>query len=386
MKAINRRNFLRTGAISAAGLSLAASAKANSLLNTSNRSDVISRKLGNTGIELPVLSMGVGKCDSPAVVKAALKLGVRHFDTAHRYQQGNSEKMLGEVLKDYSREDFVIATKVKATDTKEQFLEKFEESLTRLQMDHVDILYLHAVSTVDQLMNEEMVAALKQVKKDGKAKHIGVSTHKNEPEIIQGAIDSDLYEIVLCAINFKQDHKEALREKINLAAEKGIGIVAMKVMAGGFLDKEKQEPVNFTAALKWPLQNEGVATTIPSMVNLEQLMNNSAILNDISLDSKEKEDLAVAQNAQGLYCNACKECVSTCKNQLAIPELMRAYMYCYGYSEAKKAKELLSSLNTPSKSCEECDTCTAHCPKGFKIAEKIKDISRLENTPSEFLT
>lgn len=387
MKSFNRRNFIRTSAIGVAGFGIAQNAKA-AQTNSTNASanEVITRKLGNTGINLPVLSMGVGRCDSPAVVKAALKLGVKHFDTAHRYQRGNSERMLGDVLKDYNRDSFVISTKIKTTNTKEEFLEMFEESLSRLQMDYVDILYLHAIGSREDLLNNEMMQALKIAKKSGKAKHIGVSTHKNEPEVIQAAIDSQFYEIVLSAINFKQEHAVELKEKIALANKNGIGIIAMKVMAGGFLDKEKEQPVNYKAALKWILQDENVHSTIPSMINLEQLMDNSAILNDINLTDEEQKSVLLAQKEQGLFCNGCSQCVPSCKKQLPIPELMRAYMYTYGYGESLKAKELISDLNIDENACESCKVCTATCIKGFHISEKLSDIARLQNTPTEFLT
>ncbi len=79
----------------------------------------------------------------------------------------------------------------------------------------------------------------RELKKQGKVRFVGMSTHKNEPDIIQAAIDSNFYDVVLTTLNFSQGHADKIREKIALAAEKGIGIVAMKTMAGGFSDKEQ---------------------------------------------------------------------------------------------------------------------------------------------------
>ena len=98
---INRRKFIRNSAVGITGLTIAGQAKAGSPTTSAANKEVISRNLGQTGIKVAVLGMGVGRCDSPAVVKAAIQLGVTHFDTAHRYQKGNSERMLGEVLKEY---------------------------------------------------------------------------------------------------------------------------------------------------------------------------------------------------------------------------------------------------------------------------------------------
>ena len=119
---------------------------------------IIRRKLGKTGLELPVVSMGVMRSDNPALVKAAMDAGIRHFDTAHVYQGGKNETMLGEVFKDYPRDSFTLATKIPLDDvdrhtgtigpeaTKESILAKMDISLQRLQMDYVDILYLHGVA------------------------------------------------------------------------------------------------------------------------------------------------------------------------------------------------------------------------------------------------
>ena len=74
--------------------------------------EMITRTLGQTGLELPILSMGVMRADTPNIVKAAYDSGVKLFDTAHGYQRGKNEEMLGEFFKDRSRDSFTIATKV----------------------------------------------------------------------------------------------------------------------------------------------------------------------------------------------------------------------------------------------------------------------------------
>lgn len=385
MNTLNRRRFLQTGIAGVAGLGIATTLKAQPL-EGKNQTKIVKRKLGKTGIELPVLSMGVGACNSPSVVKGAMKLGIVHFDTAHVYQQGNSEKMLGEVLKEYPRDSFVIATKVKITDSKETFLKTLNESLERLQIPFVDILYLHAASSREDILNPLMLEAMAEAKSSGKAKHTGISTHKNEIEVLQAAVESNFYEVVLTAINFQQQHRFELMEAINQAANAGLGIVGMKVMAGGYLDKEKTQPVNCLAALKWVLQNENIHTTIPSMVNLEQLLQNAVVLENIELNELEKEQLQLASNQSGLYCNACGKCIPGCKHSLPVPELMRAYMYAFGYKETKKAKDLLVSVNSTLSSCHECSACTAKCVKGFDVPAKISEVSQLLSIPDEFLT
>lgn len=385
MSTLNRREFLKNSFLGASGTLIALPTSSHPFTTPEDSPQVIKRKLGKTGMELPVVSMGVMRADNPGLVRAALKAGLVHLDTAHGYQKGKNEEMLGDVLKDYPRESFVIATKV-GPGSKEDFLARFELSLQRLRMPYVDILYLHGLSSRDSVLAPEMMDIMKELKASGKAKHLGVSTHKNEPEVIQAAIDSGVYEVVLAAINFRQDHYAEVRAAVARAAKAGVGIVAMKTMAGAFFDTDRKEPINCKAALKWVLQDENVTTSIPGITSYDMLAENAAINSDLTLTDKEKSDLRLAQLQGGLYCNACEECVGTCRHSLPIPELMRSYMYTYGYGNALMGQELVGSLKVGLNPCTGCDSCTVTCRKGFGVRERIADVARLQTVPEEFLS
>ena len=386
MKSVNRRLFLKTSTAGAVGAVVAPTiVSGNSPVVVKDSGEIIKRKLGNTGIELPVISMGAAHCTSDSVVKGALKMGINHFDTAHVYLEGNNERFLGEVLKEFPRDSFTIATKVKSCDTKEEYMNLFNESMERLQMEYVDILFLHGVSSYDQAFNEIMVDTLKSIKAEGRAKHIGMSTHRNEPEVIRAAIDNDLFEVVLLAINFKQEQYPKSIEMMAKASDAGIGIIGMKVLAGGYLDKEKTKPVNKKAAAKFVLENKNMNAIIPSLSNLEDLQEFEPLLRDLTITDEEKADLELASLESGLYCNGCSQCVGTCAKKLDIPNLMRAYMYTYGYGKPARAKELVSRFNYGINPCVDCSNCTVQCTKDFKVAERITDVSRLLTIPDEFL-
>ncbi len=398
---INRRKFLASSVLGAssvvAGATGLKSLEKNPDLTRKKTKKIIYRTLGKTGIKLPVISMGVFRVDNPNLVKAALTEGIVHFDTANSYQQGRNEEMLGKILKDYPRDSFVIATKVKPSGeinktglysekaTEEDFMKKFDKSMERLGLDYVDILYHHAVSKREAVLHEPVLNAMKKIKASGRAKHLGVSTHKNEPEVIRAAIESGVYEVVLTSYNFKQNHIPEMNKAIKEAAKQGLGIVGMKNLAGGFLDKEKQKPVNAKAAMRWALQNTDVHTLIPGITNFEYLEEGVEVMTDIKMSSVEEDDLLAAANEQGMYCNACSTCVPQCKKNLPIPELMRAYMYTYGYREVKKAKDLLASLDLPGNACADCNDCTVSCVKEFAVADKIADVSRLLDVPEDFI-
>ncbi len=401
-KSLNRRRFLISSVLGTAGIAAGTSSlRANETapeLAKHKKKKVIYRTLGRTGIKVPVISMGVMRADNPALVKAALAKGITFLDTANSYQEGRNEEMLGKLLKDYPRESYYIATKVHPSGknrktgmysekaTEEDFMNKFNVSMGRLGIEYVDILYHHAVGNGKAALHEPVLTAMKKIKKSGRARFLGISTHKNEPEVIRAAVKSGVYDVVLVAYNFKQDHIDEMNAAIKEAADAGLGVVGMKNLAGGFLDKEKQKPVNAKAALKWALQNPNVHTLIPGFTNFEQLDECLTVMTNIKMHSKEKHELLLASNDQGLYCNACSKCVAQCKKDLPIPELMRAYMYTYGYREIKKAKDLLADLELPSANpCIDCDECTVNCVKDFAVADKIADVTRLLDVPEEFI-
>jgi len=145
-------------------------------------------------------------------------------------------------------------------------------------MDYVDMLYLHGVDSREVALHPEFLEALSLLKQQGKIRFAGVSTHRNEPDVVAAITESDVYDIVLSAYNFTMEHRDRLKEKIALAAEKGIGIIAMKTMAGGFLDKERTKPVDCKAALKWVLQDPNVHTTIPGIITFDQLTENFSVM------------------------------------------------------------------------------------------------------------
>ena len=396
MKNINRRGFLRTGIAGAAGI-VALSPVLTSAATSNQQKDIISRTLGKTGMKIPVISFGVMRADNPNLCKAAYEKGIKLFDTANGYQNGNNETMLGNLLKDYPRNSFYLATKVKPAGvdregkpsdqtTAEDFLSKFNTSLSRLKMDYVDILYIHDIRNPEMLEYKPIINAVKNLKKEGKIKFIGFSTHANEPVVIDAAAGMDTWDVILTSYNFKQTYINELNSAIKKANQAGIGIVAMKTMAGGgFLDKEKTKPINSTAALKWVLSNPDVTTTIPGMTDFDQLDLNIKILADISITDQEKKDLLIASAEKGLYCTGCTTCLSACPLNLPVPDLMRAYMYAYGYSNPAMAHSLLSELGTNDDPCKECSSCKVECIKKFDIKEKIADISRLVNVPADFL-
>ena len=355
------------------------------------------RRLGRTGIEVPVVSMGVMNADNPNLVRAALNGGMVLLDTAHGYQDGRNEEMLGTILPGRKRDSFVLCTKVFLStldrktglfgpDTRgEEIEEKLGISLKRLGLDHVDILHLHAQSRRESVLLDPVLKGLERVKKAGMTRFVGVSTHKNEPEVIRAAVEAKSYDVVLTSYNFRQDHHLEVQKAIGEAATAGLGVVAMKTQAGVFWDKEKANPINMRAALKWALRDPNVHTSIPGFTTLEQLDADLEVLRDPVLTPEDQLSLVEPRKVAGLYCQGCEQCLSPCVQRLPIPDLMRSYMYRHAYRNSEAAQALLLALDLPPSPCTDCRTCPVVCAKGFDVAERIRDVVGLRNVPRELI-
>ena len=392
----SRRNFFKTSALSIGGLMASRWLEAGAVASTIKDDKILYRTLGKTGIKVPILSSGAIKKDNPNLVKSAFEAGIMHFDTASGYENGENEKMLGGAIKEFEREKLVIGTKVKGETDKEGFfledvtvdscMESINKSLERLQLDYVDILYTHAVKRKEAVLYEPMLEALKKAKEQGKAKYIGVTTHTNMAEVINAAVDCGDYDVVLTSYNYQHKEGSDVEQAIKKAADAGLGIVGMKSQAGKFLDKERQKPVNSIAAIKYVLNNPNIHTLLLSIRSFDQLNEYMAIMNNIELTNEEINELNSYPLEGSIYCLGCEDCVAQCPKRLPIPDLMRAYMYTYGYTELSKGYEVVKSLNLADNPCDNCEVCTVQCRNGFKIAEKVNDIARLKNVPSEFVS
>ena len=110
-----------------------------------------------------------------------------------------------------------------------------------------------------------------------------------------------------------------------------------------------------------------------------------AVMENLALNDTEKEYLQKYASLPGLYCQQCGECLKQCLERLPIPDLMRAYMYTYGYKNIRHGHELVTSLSLPRNICQDCGQCSVKCSIGFNVSAKIRDIARLRDVPSEFL-
>ena len=138
-----------------------------------------------------------GQANLEATIHRSLELGINHIETARGY--GSSEMQLGFLLPKLPRNEIIVQTKVPPFATQKEFLDTFDKSMDYLNLDHVDLLSLHGINNQQfldwSLRKGGSVEAIHKLIDEGRAKHIGFSSHAST-NIIQSAIESDEFEYV----------------------------------------------------------------------------------------------------------------------------------------------------------------------------------------------
>jgi len=180
--------------------------------------------------------MGSGSANSVGFVKAAYFAGVELFFSATYYGEGNNEKLVGEGLKDLPRNSFVIGTAAPpdSLDTRtgsftssvnvDAYIKKAEGSLSRFGLDYVDIFMVPYSSKKEVVLDNNIIKALQELKKSGKTKYIGLSSHANCEEVLKTAADCKIYDVVMISYNFKTQNVSSLNDAIAYAAKAGVGL------------------------------------------------------------------------------------------------------------------------------------------------------------------
>jgi hypothetical protein len=375
----SRRTFL------AAGLALPAAGLANPRLSGTPAAPsaaplatdkLVYRTLGKTGMKVTSVGFGCMITSDGSVIARAAEAGINYFDTARVYQGGNNERMVGAALKS-RRQQVFISTKTHAPD-KAGALAHLDTSLQELGTDHVDVWYLHGKQTAAGI-TDDLLEAQQIAKKAGKIRFAGVSTHTGHAEVIPAAIKSGKIDVILTSYNFTMG--ATIDGLIAQATAAGIGVVAMKVMAGGFRSMRENNPSlgilkregALPAALRWVLKNSQVSTTIPSMTDMDQFEENFKCMPAKFGDGDAKTLAAHLDRIAPVYCRMCSLCNGTCRKGLPIADLLRFVTYADGYGQFALGRERFRELpaGVTNVRCGDCSECTVECPHGVKVAERV---------------
>ena len=329
------------------------------------------RTLGKTGLKVTTLGFGCMTTSDPSVIERADDIGINYFDTARGYQQGNNERMVGAAL-GAKRKQIVLSTKTHAKDKKEM-QEHLETSLRELKTDYIDIWYLHARDKTEDV-TDEMIEFQQLAKKQGKIRFAGLSTH-NSQLMLPFLAQKGTFDVALVAYNFSMD--ATMDQAVETAAKAGIGIVGMKVMAGGFRSLKPTDP-NYSklkrggamlAALKWTLNRPHVATTIPGMTDMDQLDENLQAMANPFSPADQNILTAQMEMISPLYCRMCRKCDGACQQGLPVSDVVRILSYADGYGQFALARERFQELGPKHTAvrCGDCDECTVHCPNWVHV-------------------
>jgi uncharacterized protein len=334
------------------------------------------RTLGKTGLKVTSVGFGCMVTSDGSVIQRAADIGITYFDTARGYSQGNNERMVGAAIKE-RRKNLVLSSKTHAG-TKDEALKDLDTSLKELGTDWLDIWYLHAKSSPDQI-TDELLEAQQVAKKAGKIRFAGVSTHGGQEKLMPFLTTNPKVDVILTSYNFSM--QPVMEKLIADAAAAGKGVVAMKVMAGGFRRLKPGDPTiaklrregAMLAALKWVLRNKDVSTTIPSITDMDQLDENVKAMGTGFGATDEKLLARQLEHIAPLYCRMCGACDGQCKQGLPVADIIRFATYAEGYGQFALGRERYLELpeEQAQAKCATCSGCTITCPNGVRVSERV---------------
>jgi hypothetical protein len=350
------------------------------------------RPLGRTGFEMSDVSFGCAGLADPAVARLAVERGVNYFDTSPDYSRTGSEQALGEGMRGFPRERLFVASKLctadghLASDTPvAKVIEAVEGSLRRLGTDHLDLVHIHAVNTLERLMAPSLHEAFDRLREAGKVRFLGVSSHTPDLEtVMRHAVESGRFDVIMVAYNFR--NWPDLGAIFARARERGVGVVAMKTLKGAhhtrLADFTPTERDSFAqAAFKWVLSNPDVSGLVVSVSRFEQLdeylfaSGQAPGPDDVAL--LERYDRLVSQ----LYCRpGCGACLDHCPHDVPVDDVLRYRMYFESYGREKEALRLYAALDPARRAdrCLGCDApCARACPFEIPIRERMAEADRL---------
>jgi uncharacterized protein len=334
--------------------------------------------LGRTGLKVSTVSFGCMITSDGSVLERAADMGINYFDSARVYAGGNNERMVGAALKS-RRKNIVLSTKTLNTRDKKSAFADLETSLKAFGTDYVDIWYLHDKRSAADI-TDELVEAQQEAKKAGKIRFAGLSLHAGHKDVIPAVIKNGQIDVILTTYNFAMGPE--VEPLLGSAHKAGLGVVAMKVMAGSFrlegidYDRAKsilKRPGAGLAALKWVLRNPNVTCAIPSMTDQEQVDENMKAMSG-SFEDRDRRLLAEELERIGpLYCRACGGCAGTCPKGLPVPDMLRCLMYADGYGQFALGRENFMSLPEEVRMvrCGDCAECAVRCPNGVRVASRL---------------
>jgi predicted aldo/keto reductase-like oxidoreductase len=413
---MKRRQFLSSmGAVTVGSLipfSQACNTKDSSKSKEASETDksvfptIPRRTLGKTGVDLPVIALGSGGDlrEKQAMLATCLQYGLNYWDTSIKYSDGNSEMGMGKYFSNHpdAREKVFLVTK--ADDIWANLpdigviIEQFSTSLQHLNMDFVDgYVGLHAMEAPETQLNNDLKEWALSMKKQGKFKYFGVSTHKNMPQVLSAISKLDWIDFALTKYDFELMYDEEMHKAIEACYQAGIGLIAIKTQRNlslkGDLEIKAQKELaqhflekGFTegqAKLKMVLEDKRITAASVGMGDIGILVQNiAAVLDKTLLTRADKE---VLRNYASKTCQAsCKGCAHICGAALPdmpyVSDIMRQLVYFDGHGDHHKARQSFAQIPIRFRKkllTTDFSIAESRCPQNIPIGKFIAEAVRL---------
>lgn len=364
------------------------------------------RKLEKLGIETSLLGFGCmrfpvtaeGKINEPEaerMLDKAIASGVNYIDTAYPYHGGESELLVGKVLKKYDRNSFYLATKLPVwlVNSLDDAKRLFQEQLDKLQTDHIDFYLLHAMGRgrFDDMVKLGVVDWMAELKEQGKIRYMGFSFHDSY-DAFEYIINYREWDFCQIQLNYMDAEEQAGLRGYKLAEEKGVPLVIMEPVKGGSLaafanditDRFRSlDPEASVAsfALRWVGSLPGVKVILSGMTTMEQVEDNLKTFGNFKpLSEKESQEIddivALIKGRVKNGCTGCRYCMP-CPAGVDIPGNFRAwntYHMYQNYNVVKWNWEKEMGEGKQAKCCVKCGKCEAACPQKLSIRKDLEQV------------
>lgn len=323
------------------------------------RTNLMISRLGFGGIPIQRLS----EADAVDVVGRCIDMGATFIDTANAYS--TSEERIGKAIAG-RRAGLILATKSGARD-REGIERHLAGSLDKLGVDYIDLYQFHGVSTAADL--ERVLdpngprAVLEEAKKEGKIRHIGITSHSMD--IAQAAVKTDQFETVMFPFNFIVS--EAAEQLLPLAREHDVGFIVMKSMAGGLLD-------NASVAYKYLLQYRDVAH-IPGIERVSEFEEIQKVMAGTSqmTDAETAEMQRLRDELGTRFCRRCDYC-QPCSQKITISMVMNMKSFVKRMPDERVFSGGMAAVMEGAAACDRCGDCLSRCPYHLEIPDMISQI------------
>ena len=366
--------------------------------------------LGMGNMRLPVIDGQENRIEKEKaleIIDYAMSHGITYYDTAYRYHGGQSELFIGEALKKYPRDSFLLATKfpghmmVKKENGIVGFTSGltgwpdntvagvFAEQLQKCQVDYFDFYLLHNVNEKSLAMytdpDLQIVEYLRQQKAEGKIRHLGFSSHASSPATIDDFLTryEGVFDFVQIQLNYLDWKLQDAKGKYEVITKHGLKVVVMEGVRGGRLAQIPDEqmaklqavkPEDSAArwALRWLQSLPEVAVVLSGMTTLDQIIENVETFSAPNpVDQAEADLLSEVADSMLSWvpCTACRYCTEGCPMNLEIPKIIAAYNGVKnGDHMARYDLDAADSSMDPRR-CIGCGACAGICPQNINIPQ-----------------